>query len=371
MDNKLFSNRPTRAVINLSNLDNNLSVVKSLIGKRKIMGVVKANAYGHGLIEVARHIEKEVDYLGVAYVEEAIILRKNGIKSPILVLGAIHREQIDDYILNDIDITGSSLEKIDSVSKKAKRIGKKARIHIKIDTGMGRIGIQWDRVERFFKALFESNLLENIEIVGIYTHFSSADTDKGFTKKQNERFKKVLQVFSEYKNPKDILVHTANSSTVASYPKDFLNDMVRVGLLLYGYSDNTKVQKKLKPVMSLKTEVSYFKVLEKGCPIGYNQTYFTKKETRVVTLPVGYADGYPIELSNRASIFLNSELYPIVGKVCMDQCMVDIGEGEAYIGDEVELFGENISLWDLCEGSLKSPYTLLTGITERVPRVYI
>jgi alanine racemase len=371
MNNIIFHNRPTKVVINLANLENNLKVVKSLIGKRKIMGVVKANAYGHGLVEISKALENEVDYLGVAYVEEALILRNNGIKSPILVLGAIHKEQIDDYILNDIEITGSSLEKIAAISKRAKALRKKAKIHIKIDTGMGRIGVQWDRVDKFFKELFESNLLEDIEIVGIYTHFSSADTDKKFTKKQNERFKKVLESFSKYIDTKNLLIHTANSSTVANYSGKFLNDMARVGLLLYGYSDNPRVQRKLKPVMSFKTVISYFKVLEKDCPVGYNQTHITKKRTRIVTLPVGYADGYPIELSNRASVFLNNEVYPIVGKICMDQCMVDIGGGEAYVGDEVELFGENISLLDLCEESIRSPYTLLTGISERVPRVYI
>lgn len=371
MNNILFHNRPTKAVINISNLENNLTVAKSLIGKRKIMGVVKANAYGHGLVQISKTLENGVDYLGVAYIEEALILRKNGVKSPILVLGAIHKVQIDDYILNDIEITGSSLEKIAAISKRAKALRKKAKIHIKIDTGMGRIGVQWDRVERFLKELFESDLLESIDIAGIYTHFSSADTDKRFTKKQNERFKKVLASFSKYINTKNLLIHTANSSTVANYSEDFFNDMARVGLLLYGYSDNSRVQKKLKPVMSFKTVISYFKVLEKDCPIGYNQTHITKKRTRIVTLPVGYADGYPIELSNSGSVFLNNEVYPIVGKVCMDQCMVDIGSGEAYVGDEVELFGENISLWDLCEGSIISPYTLLTGISERVPRVYI
>lgn len=371
MDNTLFYNRPTKAVINIFNLENNLKVVKSLVGKRKIMGVVKANAYGHGLVRISKVLEKEVDYLGVAYIEEAIILRENGVKSPILVLGAVHKQQIDDYILNDIEITGSSLEKIQAISKRAKSLKKKAKVHIKIDTGMGRIGVQWDRVDRFFKKLFESKILENIEIVGIYTHFSSADTDKIFTKKQNERFKKVLRVLSRYKNPQDLLVHAANSSTVANYSGDFLNDMVRVGLLLYGYSDNLKVQKKLKPVMSFKTVVSYFKVLEKDSAVGYNQTYTTKRKTRVVTLPVGYADGYPIEFSNKAHAFLNNKIYPVVGKICMDQCMVDIGNGKAYVGDEVELFGENISLWSLCEGTIKSPYTLLAGISERVPRVYI
>ncbi|MFA7628265.1 MAG: alanine racemase [Candidatus Dojkabacteria bacterium] len=370
MDNTLFKNRPTKAVINLSNLKNNLDVAKSLIGKRKIMGVVKANAYGHGLVEISKALEDDVDYLGVAYIEEALILRKNGIKSPILVLGAIHKEQIDDYILNNIEMTGSSLEKITAIFERAKSLKKKAKVHIKIDTGMGRIGVQWDRVERFLKELFKSNLLDDIEIVGIYTHFSSADTDKKFTKKQNERFQKVLDSFSKYIDTKNLLIHTANSSTVANYSGKFLNDMARVGLLLYGYSDNSRVQKKLKPVMSFKTVISYFKVLEKGCPIGYNQTHITRERARIVALPVGYADGYPIELSNRASVFLNDAVYPIVGKVCMDQCMINIGSGESYVGDEVELFGENISLWDLCEGSIKSPYTLLTGISERVPRIY-
>jgi alanine racemase len=335
------------------------------------MAVVKADAYGHGLVKISEILEAEVDYLGVAYIEEALILRENGIRSPILVLGAVHKEQVDDYIINDIEITGSSLEKITSISKRAKALKKKARVHIKIDTGMGRIGVQWDRVERFFEELFKSNLLENIEIVGIYTHFSSADTDKAFTNRQNDRFKKVLKLFSKYKDPEDMLIHTANSSTVANYSEDFFNDMVRTGLLLYGYSENPKVQKKLRPVMSFKTVISYFKVLEKGSPVGYNQTHITKRKTRIVTLPVGYADGYPIEFSNSTSVFLNEKLYPIAGKVCMDQCMVEIGSGEGYVGDEVELFGENISLWDLCEGPIKSPYTLLTGISERVPRVYI
>jgi alanine racemase len=369
MDNHLFKSRPTKAIVNLKNLENNLKVVKSIVKKKKIMAVVKADAYGHGLIEIAKKFQQlKVDYFGVAYLEEAIILRNNGIRTPILVLGAVNKYQIKNYLKNDIHFTGSSLEKLREISNTAKRLKTKAKVHIKIDTGMARIGVQWDRVEKFFSELF---LLDGLEIVGIYTHFSSSDVDRKYTMLQRKRFENVLNLFSKYINLKKVIVHMANSTTVTNYPISFHKDMVRTGLLLYGYSGNPKIQKKLKPVMSFKTVVSYFKVLEKGCPVGYKKMFTTTKQTRIVTLPMGYADGYPIEFSNNSIVWINSKIYPIVGRLCMDQCMVDIGNGEAYVGDEVEIFGENISLWDLCKNSLKSPYTILTGISQRVPRVYI
>ncbi len=367
MNNSSYISRPTRAVINNENFLHNVSIVKQIIGNRKIMAVLKADAYGHGLVETAK-ILSNIDYIGVAYIEEALILRKNGIKIPILVLGAINSNQINDFILNDIDITGASLEKLEQISIVAKQLKRKARVHLKIDTGMGRIGVQYDRVERFFSEVFK---LEYIDIVGIYTHFSSADTDKKYTLLQYNRFEKVLKTLSQYIEINTLIVHIANTAFVSNYHNLDLKDMVRVGLMIYGYSPNRTIQKKLKPVMKLETVVSYFKVLEKDKYISYQKQFKTKKLSRVVTLPIGYADGYSIEFSNKAKVCINNKIYPIVGKVCMDQCMVNIGDGQAYVGDSVELFGNKINLWDICNTTNQSPYTILTCITQRVPRIYI
>lgn len=367
MKNSPYISRPTKAIISKGNLLHNFAVVKNLVGERKVMVVLKADAYGHGLIECAKLIKK-ADYIGVAYIEEALILRKNKIKKPILVLGAVNSSQIKEFLINDIDITGSSLEKLIQISKIAKQLGKKAKVHLKIDTGMGRIGVQYDRVERFFSEVFK---LENIEVVGIYTHFSSADTDKKYTLLQYNRFEKVLKTLSEYIEINNLLVHIANSAFLSNFGNLDLKDMVRVGLMLYGYSSNQKIQKRLKPVMKLETVVSYFKVLEKNKYISYQKLFKTQKQERIVTIPIGYADGYSIEFSNKANVFINNHIYPVIGKICMDQCMVNIDRGEAYVGDRVELFGEKINLWELCKDTNQSPYTVLTGITQRVPRKYI
>ncbi len=219
----------------------------------------------------------------------------------------------------------------------------------------------------FFSELFK---LSNIEILGVYTHFSSADCDKKYTLLQYERFDEVLRKLSKYIELKNLILHIANSSFVSNYFDLDLKDMVRVGLMIYGYSSNPMIQEKLKPVMKLESVVSYFKVLEKDKFIGYGKKYKTTKLDRIVTLPIGYADGYSIDFSNKAKVFINSKAYPIVGKVCMDQCMVNIGDGQAYVGDKVELFGEKINLWEICQNSNQSPYTILTGISKRVPRIY-
>lgn len=367
MKNSPYISRPTKALISKSNLLHNFSVVKNLVGERKVMVVLKADAYGHGLIECAKLLKK-TDYIGVAYIEEALILRKNKIKKPILVLGAVNSTQIKDFILNDIDITGSSLEKLIQISTIAKQLKRKAKVHLKIDTGMGRIGVQYDRVERFFSEVFK---LDNIDIVGIYTHFSSADTDNKYTLLQYNRFDKVLKTLSQYIEIDNLIVHFANSAFLSNFGNLDLKDMVRVGLMLYGYSPNKKIQKKLKPVMKLETVISYFKVLEKNKYISYQKLFKTEKQERIVTVPIGYADGYSIEFSNKGKLHINGNIYPVVGKICMDQCMVNIGDGQAYVGDRVELFGEKINLWELCKDTNQSPYTVLTGITQRVPRIYI
>ena len=361
----IFKNRPTRVEISLSNLENNISVIRDHIGNTKIMGIVKANAYGHGLVEISKQLQTlNIDYLGVAYIEEAIYLRENGITIPILVLGAIDNSQIDLFLKHDVDITGSSIEKLEHISNIAKELNIKAKVHLKIDTGMGRIGVQWNRKEEFIDKAFT---LPNIDIVGIFSHFADSTNDMEYTNEQLSRFNMVLEYIDErYKRPP--LVHFANSGAISNNIHDSFFDMVRPGLIMYGYSCNPDIQKLLKPVMSFKTKVAYFKVLDENQSVGYERTYFTKEMTRIVTMPVGYADGYP---KNSGEVYINGKRFPVVGRVCMDQTMVDIGsEGESYVGDDVELWGEHISIYGVAEASGRATYELMSNVGERVPRIY-
>lgn len=375
----MTTDRPTRAEISLRNLDHNLNVVRDIVGNRKIMAVVKANAYGHGLIDISKRlVDNGVNYLAVAFVEEALELRESGINTPILVLGAINNQQIPLFINNNIELTGSSIEKLQAISQYAVNLNKQAKVHLKVDTGMGRIGVQWDRVKDFLNIAFT---LPNLNIVGIFSHFADAEDDIQFTHSQIQRFNKVLDIlFSKYSKRDKVLVHNANSGAIAQNLSECFGDMVRPGLILYGYSTIKSVKGKLKPVMSLKTQVSYFKVLNAGVSVGYERTYTTSEQTRVVTLPIGYADGYPRSLSNRSSVYIRGSKYPLIGNVCMDQCMVNIGSnGEAYNGDTVLLWGEdiqngknvNIDLLELSKLAERSIYEILCSVSARVPRVLV
>lgn len=376
---EINKNRPTRAEISLAKLKNNYNIVKELVGdKVKIMAMIKANAYGHGMIEIARElITQGVNYLGVAYLEEAIYLRKKGITSPILVLGAINTDQIKDFIINDIEITSSSLDKSKAISEIAVKLGKTARIHLKIDTGMARIGVQWYNSENFIEKTYN---LPHINVVGIFSHFAKADCDMEFTNLQLSRFESVIEAIAK-KNIKPELIHIANSAGIINLKSSHFN-MVRPGLMLYGYDPTIPSKRKvfdgktLQPIMTLKTKVSYFKVVAGNTGISYNHTYKTDKQTRIVTLPIGYGDGYSRFLSNKGTVIIRNNEYPVVGNICMDQMMVDIGmKGTAYNGDDVLLFGnmENntISLEKLCQKAGMIPYEFLCLISSRVPRIYL
>jgi alanine racemase len=366
--------RPTRLEISLKNLDYNLSVIRNIIKDRKIMGIVKANAYGHGILEISKRLENQnIDYLGVAFIEEALHLRQNGIETPILVLGGIDNEQIDMFLENDITITGSSIEKLEAISTEAKKLNKIAKVHLKIDTGMSRIGVQWNKVEPFLKRAFE---LPHLNIEGIFSHFVSSSLNLELTDTQLERFKKVLNILDKYTKRENLIIHLSNSGGVANDIKSSYFNMIRTGLSLYGYSPIKSFQNKLKPMMSFETKVSFFKVLPKGSTVGYDATYTTKEDTRIVTLPVGYADGYSRSLSNKGKVIIRNKEYPIAGRICMDQCMVDIGsDGEAYNGDDVLLWGndgkDSIDLWEVSKLADKSIYDMMCSISQRVPRVYI
>jgi alanine racemase len=374
-----YKNRPTRAEISLNNLRNNLSIVRSSIQRDvKIMAMVKANAYGHGLYEISSELLKQgVEYLGVAFLEEGIYLRKCGITAPIVVLGAINTDQIAEFIHHDIEITSSSIDKSAAIAEVAKNIGKEAKVHLKIDTGMERIGVHWYHAEQFIEKSYEC---ESITINGICSHFAKAETDPDFTYQQLKRFELVLNMM-EKKRLLPELIHIANSAGIMNH-KNSHYTMVRPGIMLYGYNPNGYLPeavfhgKKLKPVMTLKTKVAYFKVVQAQTGISYNHTYTSDKQTRIVTLPIGYGDGYFRQLSNKGEVIIRGKKYPVVGTVCMDQCMVDIGmDGTAYNGDDVLLFGEmdgnTLPLETLCDSVGTVTYEFLCSITSRVPRVYI
>ncbi len=374
-----YNNRPTRADISYGNLRNNLSIVRSWIRKDvKIMAMVKANAYGHGLYEISSELLKQgVEYLGVAFLEEGVYLRKCGITAPIVVLGAINTDQIADFINNDIEITSSSLDKSSAIAAGAKKMGKSAKVHLKIDTGMERIGVHWYHAQEFIEKSFA---LDSISIKGIFSHFAKAETDPDFTAQQLNHFEAVLTMIDK-KNLLPELVHIANSAGIMNFKSSHYT-MVRPGIVLYGYNPNGYLPdeafngKKLKPVMTLKTKVAYFKVVKAKTGISYNHTYTTDKQTRIVTLPIGYGDGYFRSLSNKGEVSIRGKKFPIVGSICMDQCMADIGmDGTAYNGDDVLLFGEMdgsvIPLESLCDKIGTITYEFLCNISSRVPRIYI
>ncbi|HEY1406676.1 MAG TPA: alanine racemase [Spirochaetota bacterium] len=369
-----YQNRPTRAIISLPALRNNFQIVRELIRPGvRIMGVVKANAYGHGILRVSQELlSLGASCLGVAYLEEAVYLRRSGITAPILVLGAINVDQISDFIANDVEITSSSIDKARAISDVARSMGKNAVVHIKIDTGMERIGVHWYNAPRFIEEVFA---LPNIRVKGVFSHFAKADTDFAFTYEQMRRFDSVL----EYLAKKNILpeeIHIANSEGVVNFP-DSHYTLVRPGIILYGYAmKKTFGEKRLLPVMNLLSKVSYFKVVPEHSGVSYNHTFVTDHATRVVTLPIGYGDGYNRLLSNKGSVVIRGRRYPVVGNVCMDQIMVDIGpDGVAYNGDDVLLFGEGapgtLPLEEICSILGTIPYEILCMISSRVPRIYV
>jgi alanine racemase len=373
MSIETFRNRPTRALISLANLATNFAIAKSLVGPTvNLMGVVKANAYGHGILEVSQALlALGAHSLGVAFLEEGIFLRQNGITAPILVLGAINADQIPDFLHHDIAITSSSLDKSRSISSMAVAMGKTARVHLKIDTGMERIGVHWYNADAFID---QTLALPGIVVEGIFSHLAKADTDRDFTQEQIARFSTIVDRLAKAGTlPR--LVHLANSEGVIHYPSSHFN-LVRPGIMLYGYATQKAFgEHTLRPVMSLLTKVAFFKVVPEGAGISYNHTARTTRQTRVVTLPIGYGDGYNRLLSNRGEVVIRGQRHRVAGNVCMDQTMVDLGpDGTAYNGDDVLLFGEydghTVALESLCAGIGTIPYEVLCMIADRVPRIY-
>ncbi|MDT8317297.1 MAG: alanine racemase [bacterium] len=372
--------RPTVCEIDLAALRNNLFILRRKAGNAcKIMAVVKADAYGHGATEVAKLLEDEnVDFFAVAILEEALRLRSDGIKTPIIILGGILDGQ--EGAIFDYDLTPMvfSLESMRRIEEEGRRRGISRKVHVKIDTGMGRLGIQPEEVKGFFS---EIGAMENIELEGVATHFSCADFTPGseeaaFTRLQIERFKECIAGIESlgFHIP---LIHTANSAAILNFPDSIFN-LVRPGIMLYGSYPSPLVERieGLKGVMSFKTKIIDLKDVDEGFGLSYGRTYITSARQRIAVIPVGYADGYRRELSNKGVALVRGKRAGVAGKVCMDMTMLDVtGIKGAQNGDEVYLFGgegtDVISIDEFAEAVGTIPYEVMCGISQRVPRVYL
>lgn len=364
--------RPCYAEINLGRLEENYNFVKNRNKGKKIISVVKANAYGHGAKEVAEVLYKMgTDYLAVATVEEAIELRKHLPGAQILILGLVADFQLKEALSNNITLTIGSLCQAQKISDISKKLKKKCKVHIAIDTGMRRIGIQCDYgIDKCVEEVRDILKVENIDVEGIFTHFASSDSiDLSYMNHQKELFKEVVEkVDYDFK-----YIHCSNSAASEFLNEDFYN-AVRPGLILYGYSSREEngEREKIKPILSWSCNIVNIKEVKKGLSIGYSQTYYTKKDSIIATLPVGYADGYNRKLSNKGHVYINGEKCNIVGNVCMDQCMIDITNvADCVVGDKVELISDNNSSIDIAKICETIPYEILCGISRRVPRVYV
>jgi alanine racemase len=366
--------RPTRVEVDLKILADNYKSIKSHIGKTKVMPVLKANAYGHGLVRVAQLYEElKADYLGVAVVEEGILLREMGIKIPILVLGGVWGNQIPLFLKHNLTITASSIDKMKQIDETSAQMKTKAIVHLKIDTGMERIGVHYYNAEKFLEA---AHSFKNIIVEGIYSHFATAESqDLTFTKLQLERFNEVLDYYNKH-SIKQPLRHISNSGAVLQLPEANL-DMVRPGIMLFGVypSKNIKKTISVKSALTWKSLVVYFKVIKAGNAVGYGLTWKPDHNIRAITVPVGYGDGYFRSMSHKAKVLLNGKLYPVIGNISMDQIVVNIENDSAYNSDEVILLGSDgknsITAEDLAEWAGTIPYEILTNINTRVPRIYL
>ncbi len=369
--------RLTHAEIDLNKLRNNLNEVKRAITPDvKIMGIVKANAYGHGLVEISKALVGcGIDYLGVGFLEEGIILRQEGITVPILVLGGVLGSQVREFLENKLEITVSSIEIAERIEQEVQRENrKKARVHLKIDTGMERIGVHAETALPFVERV---SRMPHIDVVGIYSHFATSDeNDKSFVKYQLNRFTELLQkVQSAGIHIPEI--HFASSGAILDSPDTYFT-MVRPGIILYGVypSQETSERFPVEPILTLKSNIVFLKELAPGTSISYGRKYYTKDRIRVATIPIGYGDGYNRGLTNIGEVLIRGKRFPVVGVVCMDQIMVNVGhKAEVHVGDEVVLIGssgdQTISVWDLALKCGTNAYEFLTSLAARVPRKFL
>lgn len=373
-----MSDRRIKAIIDIDAVKNNIKCIYNVMPDPKpIMCVIKADAYGHGSIRLAKEYEKmdEVCAYATATAEEALTLRENGIKKPILILGVTFEEDYKALIGNDVSLTVFTVDAAKKIDKCASDLGLRAKVHIKVDTGMSRIGLAPD--DSGLEKVKEINSLKNLDIEGLFTHFARADEyDKSSA---NEQLLKYM-TFSKMIEDTGISIpvhHCANSAAILEMPATHL-DMVRAGIILYGLWPSNEIDKEnisLEPVMSLVSHVSYVKNIPAGTAISYGGTYVAKKEMRIATIPVGYADGYPRLLSSKGHVLIRGRKAPILGRVCMDQMMVDVSNIPGVSSEDRVILlgsdGENtITADDLGDASGRFNYELVCDINPRVPREY-
>ena len=367
----------TWAEISLPNIRHNYEAIRaSLPAGCRFLGVVKADAYGHGAAAVSRLLQEAgADYLAVSCLDEALELRDNGIEMPILILGHTPPEYTETLLDRHITQTVSALAKAREYSEAAGALGRKLRIHIKLDTGMSRLGYlcAGSYFEKGVENLLETVALPNLEIEGVYTHFAVSDEPgedcEAYTRAQFKLFTEVVAAVESRGGMRFAIRHCANSGAVVSYPEMAL-DMVRPGLLLYGYGDESG-RLGLRPCMRLVTTVSTIKHYEPGTSVSYGRRFTTERRTRMGVLGIGYADGLPRLISNKCSFAAPGGFAPQRGSICMDMCMVDLTDlPDTHVGSEVEIFGPANDLCTLSDAAQTIPYELLCAVSKRVPRVY-
>ncbi len=366
-----------QANINLDAIRSNVKLLKGHINKAtKLMVIVKANAYGHGAAEVSKALDSMVDAYGVAIIEEAIELRKAGITKPILILGYTPKEQFDLVVSYDIIQTIYQYEMAEELSKEAIRQGKIAKIHVKLDTGMSRLG--FSASDESINSIKMISTLKGIKIDGLFSHFAKADdADKESVEQQINRFEE----FGSLLRQEGIDIpncHISNSAGMIEYPEAEY-DMVRCGIVIYGIYPSDQIDQssiRLIPALEIKSHVIYIKEIPAGTGISYGSTFITQRKTKVATIPVGYADGYSRNMSNIGKVIIRGQYAPIIGRVCMDYFMVDITDiSDVKQGDVVTLLGSDgdstISVETLAEWSHSFPYEMVCTVGKRIPRIYI
>ena len=367
----------TWAEISLENLRHNYEAIrKSLPAGCRFLGVVKADAYGHGALPVSRLLQEAgADYLAVSCLDEALELRRGGITMPILILGHTPYEYTGTLIEEKITQTVTCLAKALEYSAEAVRLGKELKIHIKLDTGMSRLGFlcAGDYFEEGVDNVIRSCRLPGLNPEGVYTHFAVSDEpdedSEAYTRAQFKLFMDVIAAVKARGGVEFSIRHCANSGATAAYPEMAL-DMVRPGLLLYGYGDSSG-KLGLLPCMRLVTTVSTIKFYEPGTSVSYGRRFTTDRRTRMGVLAIGYADGLPRLISNKCSFAAKGGFAPQRGSICMDMCMVDLTElPQVDVGSEMELFGPTNSIYKLSDAAQTIPYELLCAVSKRVPRVY-
>lgn len=369
---KRGTERATRAIIDLGAISHNVAAIRKKIGsQRGLMAVVKADGYGHGAVEVSRTaLRNGADSLAVALPEEGQHLREAGIEAPILVLGLIQPEEAWKVVDSRLDQTVSSIALLEALDQEAGNASTQINVHVKVETGLGRIGVEPHEVVLFLR---RARSYRNLKVAGLFSHFSAADErDKTFSQHQLQLFEQTIREIRHagIELPQR---HMANSAATLDLPESYY-DLVRPGLIIYGLYPSTEVSHSIevKPAMTLKTKVCYLKTVPQGTPISYGRTFVAKKQTRVATLPLGYGDGYKRALANKGEVLIKGRRAPVIGRICMDMCMIDVSDvPDVQAGDEAIVFGQEPTADELAAKIGTINYEVVTTVGKRVPRVYV